>query len=430
MRDTGVVTMLFLFVCLLLVVVAFVVGGLQVLLAKSTAIRKRKNQVNLFWGLVKLVLWEANEGLVFLKNKRISDVVFGPKEGGGTKYIYPIFGEELRVRVPLTLKLTRFQDQNVLTRESTRLFMKVAIWWRVQDLERYYYLIDKQVHVMTDEPARGGILDVLPADDRQAQQDAAETWILTLAESCIRKLVSQSTTALVVSKNALSYMHIEDQVRPAVYGSGGSQEKSGTRLRPARATTSQERAVPETLADEIHAMLEPKAEEYGLEIDRVEVQEVRLPQELQEALDRLFRSHLLPAQSEQESKARQIELQAVANVLGVESVALSEVMKQFRGSTYIGGFPKFVEALFAKSFANAPAGDNLLSGQADSRAAPALPDRGPVELPEARSEVKCRCPKCGKIIRVDVDKASEAQVFECPYCGTGFRVGPRKTSQR
>jgi regulator of protease activity HflC (stomatin/prohibitin superfamily) len=88
-------------------------------------------------------------------------------------------------------------------------------------------------------------------------------------------------------------------------------------------------------------MLGPKAEEYGLEVDRVEVQEVRLPQELQEALDRLFRAHLLPAQSEQEARARQIELQGVAEVLGVETGALTEVMKQFRGSTYIGGFPKF-----------------------------------------------------------------------------------------
>src|SRR5262249_20400797 len=66
------------------------VFAFQVLLAKGSAIRRHKNEVNLLWGLVKLVLWEANEGLIFLKNKRISDLVYGLETGGGTRFIFPL----------------------------------------------------------------------------------------------------------------------------------------------------------------------------------------------------------------------------------------------------------------------------------------------------------------------------------------------------
>src|SRR5436305_1122108 len=95
------------FIVLILLVIAVAgVCFLRVFLAKSNAIRYHRNEVNLFGGMVKLVLWEANEGLVFLKNKQISQLIYGPEDGGGTAYIYPVLGDEVRVRVPLTLKLT------------------------------------------------------------------------------------------------------------------------------------------------------------------------------------------------------------------------------------------------------------------------------------------------------------------------------------
>jgi hypothetical protein len=162
-------------------------------------------------------------------------------------------------------------------------------------------------------------------------------------------LVSQSTTAMVVSKNASKYIHFDrtgtDGPEQPAKGPGASNAHSPH----LSATHGAAVATPENLADAIQHMLNPKVADYGLKIDRVEIQEVRLPQELQAALDRLIRSHLLPAQSEQEVRARQIELQGIANVLGVQAVALKEVMKEFKGSTYVGGFPKFLETLFAKS---------------------------------------------------------------------------------
>jgi len=239
---------------------------------KVAAIRSGEKQKDVFFGLLRLVLWEANEGLLLLKNKQISSLIYGPRDGGGVRFIYPVFGEEVKDWVPLTLRLTYFEDERVLTRESVPLFIKVALWWRVADLEKYYYSVDKEVHVVGSED-----LDLEeatgtgPAPSLRAQKNAAEQWVKALAESCIRKIVSQSSTAFVVSKNASSYLHVDrrhEQLPPPQ----GKREAQGP---------IQESATPDVLADEIHDMLEPKVREYGLEIDRVEVQEVRLPGDLQ-----------------------------------------------------------------------------------------------------------------------------------------------------
>ncbi|HEV8000456.1 MAG TPA: hypothetical protein VGP63_11295 [Planctomycetaceae bacterium] len=420
----------YLFYAFLGVVLIGVYCVLRVFLAKSLAIQRKQKEVDLFGGLVKLILWEANEGIVLLKNKQVSDVIYGPQHGGGTQFIFPVFGEELRIRVPLTLRLMQFQDANVLTRESTQLFVKVALWWWIADLEKYYYVIDKDVNVADDDPRDGEFTEEESGSAATGPRDAAERWILTLAESCIRKLVSQSTTAMVVSKNAMKYIHIDRAGTDGAALHTNGPASSGVHSHQLAVRHGAEAAAPENLADAIEHMLNPKVAEYGLKVNRVEIQEVRLPQELQAALDRLFRSHLLPAQSEQESRARQIELQSVANVLGVQAVALKEVMKEFKGSTYVGGFPKFLDALFAKT-------------QADTHDRPALP--GPTEEPTyaltgpddepiapvdgsiVRKAVH-KCPRCGESVSVAVDPHGPEKHFECPSCGASLTTGVHRGS--
>jgi hypothetical protein len=61
------------------------------------------------------------------------------------------------------------------------------------------------VHELSDQ-ANTKVLDVVAADGKQSQQNAGERWIMNLAESCIRKLVSQANTAQLVSKSATGYL--------------------------------------------------------------------------------------------------------------------------------------------------------------------------------------------------------------------------------
>ena len=106
-----------LFVTLLLSLIVAKLG-FNFFTARATAIRTGRREIDLFFGFTKLVLWEENEGLLFLKNKRIDSLIYGPDDGGGMKFIYPILGEEIKVHVPLTLQMCEFQDHKVLTRES------------------------------------------------------------------------------------------------------------------------------------------------------------------------------------------------------------------------------------------------------------------------------------------------------------------------
>jgi hypothetical protein len=179
------------------VLVASAIGlaYLRLAQAKVKAIRLGQREVDLFFGFAKLVLWEQNEGLLFLKNKRVSAIVYGPDDGGGTKLIFPVFGDELKLHLPLTLQMCWFKDHGVVTRESIRLFMKLAIWWRVKDkrgIEDFYRLINKEIHSGTDD----SIPEVIYAGPdlgrnttrgtRRTELIVAEKWIQTLAESCLR----------------------------------------------------------------------------------------------------------------------------------------------------------------------------------------------------------------------------------------------------
>jgi len=369
---------------------------LHVFLAKAHAIRTHKHEVNLFFGMAKLVLWEANEGLVLLKNKQVNQIIYGPEDGGGTKYIFPLLGEEVRIREAVTLKLTQFEDGKVLTRDSIQVFLKVAFWWRVSDLEKYYASVDKQVHMVSDTYRKDQIVDVLPADTASPKEGAAETWLLTIAESCIRKLVSQTSIASLISKSAMRYLHIPEKHRVLV---GTSEEipmglPASSKSARSKVSPATDAGTPDVLADEVRAMLAPRVGEYGLEIDRVEVQEVRLPEGVQTAIDDLYEAMLLPARTEQESIAQRMRLQAVADVLGVEMAGLDEVLKNFKGAQYIGG--NMMAPLMTR-VAGASKGKVLGKKTEDSRH----------EIEGADAPVLC--PSCGNAVQMGVAK--------CVHCG-------------
>jgi hypothetical protein len=410
-------TLLILFIVFVLAAIGLCV--LRVLLAKSTAIRQHRNEVNLFGGVVKLVLWEANEGLVFLKNKQISRLVYGPEDGGGTAYIYPILGDEVRVRVPLTLKLTQFEDNKVLTRESIQIFLKIAFWWRVHDLEKFYQIIDRRVDVVADDYRKDAIVDVLPADGSTPRESAAELWLLTMAESCIRKLVSQSRISSLISKSAVRYLDGQD--RPVALPAANRERVEPIMAAPIRdgaARMVAEPGTPDVLANEILEMLKPKVADYGLEIDRVEIQELRLPERVQTAIHDIWEAAMLPTRSEHEARAQQIKLQAAAQVIGAPAVALSEVMKTMKANTFIGGMPRYMQALFAKIAETSEDSVQTAKGLAP-----------PPEQNEGHKVLRgraLRCPECGE--KVTLEEGSGR--VECPKCHSLLRRLKRSDTEK
>jgi hypothetical protein len=412
----------------------FICGGLaaafiRYALAKAEAIRLGKREVDLFFGLVKLVLWEQNEGLLFLKDKSVKGIVYGPDDGGGTKLIFPFLGDELKLHLPLTLQMCRFEDHDVVTCESIRLFMKLAIWWRVKDKEginAFYRLINKEIHVGTSESVPEAIYAATDLGkgikgSRRAELVVAEKWIQTLAESCLRKLVSHTSTAFIVSRQAVGYLHVAQHApAPVVWG-------------PSDLNTAEEKTIPSVLADEIGSMLNKQIEEYGLHAQRVEIQEVQLPKDIQESIDRVWKASLLPAQSKQEAEARFIqvsrELEAVKSVIGEDATRLNELLKNFRGSTFFGGMPKPLAALLSpfvsKSAKTALAGTDAVPAAIPAVGTVAAPPRSDKNPVAAATEMTCECPICKNTVRVSLSKGQPlvGTKIICTHCRAQLSLG-------
>lgn len=285
---------------------------LPFMLARYHAIRGRLNEVNLFGGLVKLILWPPNEGVICLRNKKVHFV--DQSGAGGYRHLLPIKGDEIAARIPLAIRFLTWEDDSILSRESLQVHMKVVIWWKVTDIVKYVYDIDRSVHSGDDHNEVGLI-------------ESSETWLKAITESIIRVLVSRASLADLISTTATRYLR-------------ASETAVAQPPEPYTAST-----IAEDVAHNLHRELGQKVAGYGISVDRVEIQEVGLAPEVQEAINRVWLAHLKPVQSEQESRARQIELEATARVLGTDATALTEIMKTLQGTTFYG-IPPFMQNLF------------------------------------------------------------------------------------
>jgi regulator of protease activity HflC (stomatin/prohibitin superfamily) len=304
----GIFPIISLVVLLLLIVVA-----IPFVFVRYTAVKYRKSEVSLLGGWIKFILWEPNEGIIILKNKLIKHKDQLGK--GGTKFIFPIMGEELYARVPLTIRMLTWEDDRLLTRESLQIHMKVVIWWNVSDMEKFVFDIDESTHLNEKRKEIGSL-------------SSSESWLLALTESTIRVLASRaSATQLVTSVTAryLDVHHKEGQ---------SSLENDAVQT------------ISETIAHQLHGELNDKVNVYGININRIEIQAIRLSNEVQEAINKVWLSFLKPVQSEQESKARQIELEGVAKVLGTDTTSLIEIMKNMKTPDIYTQQQPFIQTVF------------------------------------------------------------------------------------
>ena len=129
------------------VVVACVV---RVFLARSYAFGTHAKEVDLFFGLVKLVLWNPNEGVVILRNKDIFDWDDNPHDGGGARLIFPLLGDELAMRVDLTVHRTEFIDKNVRTLDGLLLTIRGNCRWGISNIRKYYLSMSGETHQLND----------------------------------------------------------------------------------------------------------------------------------------------------------------------------------------------------------------------------------------------------------------------------------------
>jgi regulator of protease activity HflC (stomatin/prohibitin superfamily) len=273
---------------------------------RSRAFKSGERAVPVWFGTGWLVLWNPGETFVFQKYTKFND---GGDVEGGMRTLFWIRGEQFVGPIPLRTGLMNWEDKQVLTREAQPLGIKVAVWWKISDPKAYAFQIS------TDRPqyAQVRASNNLLLDDA-AVHNTVEHWIAVLTESAVRAQVNQLSVADVVSAQATQFLQ-------DVGENGKPQPALGHLFEPAMEGALQ--------------TIKGKAHGYGIEVERLEVQHVHLPPEMQEAINDTRKAFLSPIRSEREAEALKIKLEKLAQVLGKDTVGLNELMKNFQGAQFM-----------------------------------------------------------------------------------------------
>ena len=285
--------------------------ALSLLLAKRKAVMTGK-EVPILGGLGTLVTWNPTEGVLFLKNKRIDYIDDSPDDGGGIRVYFPILGEEKACSVPLEIQTLPYKDENVLTKEFLPVMVKATIYWKITDLHRFYLSVSKDMYGLTD---RGGHSDEVPdSRNEEPQVHMARHWLTAMMEQKTRAILSKVGTGLLISDRLMADLPDampDDVTRPLLIS--GPETSDSYRS----ATDGIAGAVARTLSDAVS--------DYGLSVTRVLVQQLDVDAKIYEAAVEACKSAYAPLRAKAEAISAGIKLQAEADVLGADNLAMREI---------------------------------------------------------------------------------------------------------
>lgn len=315
-------------------------AGIRILVARGHVLGDKK-EIDLFFGLAKLISWDPTEGVLLLKNKNICFVDDNLFDGGGIRLIYPVLGEELACRAPLEMQTLSFHDDNVLTREYLPLSVHGTMKWRLTNIQRFYLLVSKEIHIAND---REGHRVQSPSAANPAHQvaasltatrklEAAEQWLRYVAEEQTRSVVSRVDTGLLVAERVAC--DLPPEMREQVEG----HVINPVPLIPS--SPAEYRSATDGLAAAIHETVTPKVQEFGIDVHEVTLQEVRLPQHIHDAAVEACKSAYVPLVAQKHAIGRKMQLQAEADVIGAETVGAREV---------VGNAPAYALSDFLSTF--------------------------------------------------------------------------------
>ena len=195
------------------------------------------------------------------------------------------------------------------------------------DLSKFYLLISKEVHIASDTGRHE-----IEGSSARPKFEVAEYWLRSMAEEKTRAVVSQFGTGLLIADRLEADL-------PAVFRSQTEHLFGGTAANPAAGA---DRSATEGLANAIKSEFAVRVNEYGLEIHRVALQEVKLPPEIYTAAVEACRSAYLPIKAKAEAIERQLKLQAEVDVIGKDATGLKEIAKNIPALA----FQEFLSPLF------------------------------------------------------------------------------------
>lgn len=345
--------------------------------AKKDAMKH--GSANAWFGLLQISAWDPTEGVLFLKDKMLQYADSSPDDGGGIRIVLPLLGEEEVCRVPLEVQTLGYSDEKVLTKEYVPLLLKGMVYWRIVDIARFYLLVSREVHRVDD---RGGHAVAQPRSETVErrrlrsgtahQLEAAEEWLRSIAEEQTRSIIARVHTGLLVADEVAAALPrgLQEQLGPAA-----SQEHV---VPPAGGLTPSSsknyRSVADGLGDTIRAAMESVVPEYGIHVDRVSLQEARLPEAILGKAVQACTTAYTPVMAQRQATAdsmgyaalaegRKMYLAGEAEVIGGDAVAKREVLGSiapfaFGGRVGGGSLPDFLTHFFG-----APQNDNSPRGQ-------------------------------------------------------------------
>ncbi|MCA9994478.1 MAG: SPFH domain-containing protein [Anaerolineales bacterium] len=263
-------------------------------LAVVRAIQNGEQERVLFGGLLKLVLWKPQEGVVFLKRKQIWEV---HQDGaGGLRFICPLFGEELGARVALAEQVLTWEDENILTRESLQVRMKVAVWWQATNLRQYAYAIGREGEGKEQATTFG----------------MTNHWLVTLTEGALRTLAATMSIYTLASSSPSAY--ILEMLQAAEMDNDEGNEEA--------------RQFTENLRHRLQQQLEP----YGLRVVRVVVQEVSIPDAIKKAIEEAWKTTLGPRIQALDAQGQKAWIETLRDTVDPETLRNLLILRGLKGS--------------------------------------------------------------------------------------------------
>jgi regulator of protease activity HflC (stomatin/prohibitin superfamily) len=328
-------TMYWLSLLVFLVVTGSAVYQMYLLLRARQRVLAEKD-IPLLWGFARLVAWDPVEGVLFLKNKAMGFYDDSLLDGhGGIRFIYPIFGDELALRVPLEVQTLQFFDQKVMTREYLSVTVHGTVKWRITDIQKFYLLLSRELRNTTDYMRPDGLGYTSPgeiakpvADEEDAEVSVTKKlklaimWLRVLTEEQTRTVMSRISSGLLIADRLADEM---PEIKAATNSDHsvitGSQGMAG----------SEWNGAADGLSRSIYDTLSKRVVPYGIEIAEVSLQEIRLPEEIVRSCIEAAQSAYLPLLTQRKAAAvaamKRADLGTEVELLGRDVVGMREVVK-------------------------------------------------------------------------------------------------------
>jgi hypothetical protein len=261
-----------------------------------------------YWGgNAEWIFWEPGESVVLLQHKRLVPMM-DPQ--GGYKTISSWKGQEYKGKISYKTQFSTWTSDPIITSDGLGVNLGLSVWWKIVDAGKFVSGVAADYHVGQNHygvPASE--LDVATGV-KQAEywtKEAAERWIRQMAAGTLREQINQLPAEKLISPYVQAYI---------ARGPNGESSSAAT---PIPNFSEQLGKVQEKLNE--------KTLRYGIEIERLEVQELKLPPVYQEKLEAVRVAFLEPTKQLALTETQKIALNGLKGVLGEETFRLIEILK-------------------------------------------------------------------------------------------------------